>query len=225
MAAISGVWMATVALLALASFEAVARCRRPGGSWRRRWRPAGGCSSSPTATARDRTRGAGGCAGARPRLALDAVTAGYADEPAVLRDFSLSLEPGRRVALVGASGAGKTTVVNLLLRFLDPRAGTVTLDGRDLRGYRLEDVRRTLAVAGQDSHLFPPASVRTCGWLDPGPATTRSSRPCGAPASTSGWRRYPTGWTRWWARTGERSRADSASASRWPARSWSTRPS
>src|SRR5262249_2205392 len=52
------------------------------------------------------------------------------------------------------SGAGKTTVVNLLLRFLDPEHGRVTLGGRDLREYRLDDVRRAIAVAGQDSHLF-----------------------------------------------------------------------
>jgi ABC-type multidrug transport system fused ATPase/permease subunit len=63
------------------------------------------------------------------------------------------------VALVGPSGAGKTTVVNLLLRFLDPEAGRVTLAGRDLRDYRQEDVRRAIAVAGQESHLFS-ASVR-----------------------------------------------------------------
>ena len=72
----------------------------------------------------------------------------------VLDGVSLRLEPGRRVALLGPSGSGKTTVANLLLRFIDPEAGRVTLAGRDLRAYRLEDVRRAIAVAGQDSHLF-----------------------------------------------------------------------
>src|SRR5262249_19883251 len=67
---------------------------------------------------------------------------------------SLALEPGRRVALVGPSGAGKTTVTNLLLRFLDPEQGRVTLAGRDVREYRAGDVRRTFALAGQDAHLF-----------------------------------------------------------------------
>jgi thiol reductant ABC exporter CydC subunit len=93
-------------------------------------------------------------------VALEDVCARYAPgERAALDGVSLRLEPGCRVALVGPSGAGKTTVVNLLLRFLDPDAGRVTLAGRDLREYRQEDVRRAIAVAGQDSHLFS-ASIR-----------------------------------------------------------------
>jgi thiol reductant ABC exporter CydC subunit len=88
-------------------------------------------------------------------VALEDVRARYAPgERPALDGVSLRLEPGCRVALVGPSGAGKTTVVNLLLRFLDPEAGRVTLAGRDLREYRQEDVRRAIAVAGQDSHLF-----------------------------------------------------------------------
>jgi thiol reductant ABC exporter CydC subunit len=93
-------------------------------------------------------------------VALQDVRVRYPGQPrAALHGFSLRLAPGERVALVGPSGAGKTTAVNLLLRFLDPEAGRVTLAGRDLREYRLEDVRRAFAVAGQDSHLFS-ASIR-----------------------------------------------------------------
>jgi ATP-binding cassette subfamily C protein CydC len=93
-------------------------------------------------------------------VALEDVRARYGPgERPALDAFSLRLEPGCRVALVGPSGAGKTTVVNLLLRFLDPEAGRVTLAGRDLRDYRQEDVRRVIAVAGQESHLFS-ASLR-----------------------------------------------------------------
>jgi thiol reductant ABC exporter CydC subunit len=88
-------------------------------------------------------------------MALEGVRARYAPgEAPALDGVDLRLEPGRRVALVGPSGAGKTTVANLLVRFLDPEAGRVTLAGRDLREYRQEDVRRAVAVAGQDSHLF-----------------------------------------------------------------------
>jgi ABC-type multidrug transport system fused ATPase/permease subunit len=88
-------------------------------------------------------------------VAFEGVRARYVpDEPPVVDDFDLRLEPGRRVALVGPSGAGKTTVANLLVRFVDPEDGRVTLGGLDLREYRQEDVRRAIAVAGQDSHLF-----------------------------------------------------------------------
>jgi ATP-binding cassette, subfamily C, bacterial CydC len=88
-------------------------------------------------------------------VAMERVRARYPDAASpVLEDVDLRLEPGRRVALVGPSGAGKTTIANLLVRFLDPERGRVTLAGRDLREYRQEDVRRAIAVAGQDSHLF-----------------------------------------------------------------------
>ena len=93
-------------------------------------------------------------------VALEGVTARYAaHEVAALEGFDLRLEPGRRVALVGPSGAGKSTAVSLLLRFLDPERGRVTIDGRDVRQLRQEDVRRTFALAGQDTHLFD-SSIR-----------------------------------------------------------------
>jgi thiol reductant ABC exporter CydC subunit len=91
---------------------------------------------------------------------LEGVRAHYPGQPfPALDGVSLRVQPGERVALVGPSGAGKTTIVNLLLRFLDPEQGRVTLAGRDLRDYRLEDVRSAISVAGQDSHLFT-ASIR-----------------------------------------------------------------
>lgn len=92
---------------------------------------------------------------ARPALSLESVFARYApDEPLALNGVCIRIEPGGKLALIGPSGSGKSTVVNLLLRFLDPEEGRVTLGDRDLREYRQEDVRRTIAVAGQDSHLF-----------------------------------------------------------------------
>ena len=93
-------------------------------------------------------------------VALEDVTARYGrGEVSVLHDVSLRLEPGERIALVGPSGAGKTTVTNLFLRFLDPEQGRVTIGGRDVRTLRQEDVRRTFALAGQEAHLFA-SSIR-----------------------------------------------------------------
>jgi ATP-binding cassette, subfamily C, bacterial CydC len=88
-------------------------------------------------------------------VALEGVHARYAhEEHPALDGVDLCLPAGGRVALVGPSGAGKSTIVSLLLRFRDPEQGRVTLAGRDLRDYRQADVRRAIAVAGQESHLF-----------------------------------------------------------------------
>ena len=88
-------------------------------------------------------------------IELEDVSVRYAPgERLALDDLSLRLDPGRRIALLGRSGSGKTTVANLLLRFVDPESGRVTLAGHDLREYRLEDVRRAVTVSGQDAHLF-----------------------------------------------------------------------
>jgi thiol reductant ABC exporter CydC subunit len=93
-------------------------------------------------------------------VCLEDVRVAYSPEgPRVLDGACLRLDPGCRVALAGASGAGKTTVANLLLRFLDPDGGRVTIGGRDLRDLRQEDVRRAVAVAGQESYLFA-SSIR-----------------------------------------------------------------
>ena len=93
-------------------------------------------------------------------IELEDVSVRYAPgERLALDDLSLRLDPGRRIALLGRSGSGKTTVANLLLRFVDPESGRVTLAGHDLREYRLEDVRRAVTVSGQDAHLFS-ATIR-----------------------------------------------------------------
>jgi ATP-binding cassette subfamily C protein CydCD len=88
-------------------------------------------------------------------VAFEGLTFRYnpADPPAV-RDVSLAIGGGETVALVGRSGAGKTTLAHLLLRFWDPQEGRITLDGRDLRDYRLDDLRGLVALVAQDTYLF-----------------------------------------------------------------------
>jgi len=72
----------------------------------------------------------------------------------VLRDVSLEVPPGERIALVGASGAGKTTLVHLLPRFYDPTEGTVLIDGIDIRRVRLRWLRRQIGIVPQETVLF-----------------------------------------------------------------------
>ena len=130
----------------------------------------------------------------------------------MLDGFSLRLEPGGRIALLGASGAGKTTVVNLLLRFLDPERGRVTLGGRDLRDYRQDDVRRAIAVAGQDAHLFSASIRENVRLRGPRRATPRSSTRSIAPGSGTGSATSRTAWTRTWASRAVSSRRAAAAA-------------
>jgi ATP-binding cassette subfamily B protein len=90
----------------------------------------------------------------RGRVAFEDVSFAYRDEEWVLRDVAFAVEPGRSVALVGATGAGKTTVISLLARFYDVSRGRVTLDGVDVRALDLSQLRSSLALVLQDVHLF-----------------------------------------------------------------------
>ncbi|MFP6777887.1 MAG: thiol reductant ABC exporter subunit CydC, partial [Alphaproteobacteria bacterium] len=71
-----------------------------------------------------------------------------------LDGVNLTLAPGRTLALVGSSGAGKTTLANLLMRFWDPEEGTVRLNGHDLKDWRIDDLRAHIALVAQDTYLF-----------------------------------------------------------------------
>jgi ABC-type multidrug transport system fused ATPase/permease subunit len=92
---------------------------------------------------------------ANPSIRFEHVTFRYEEgrQPA-LTDFSFEIHPGETVALVGRSGSGKTTVVNLLLRFFDPQQGQIVLGGRDLRNYKLETLRAQMSVVNQETYLF-----------------------------------------------------------------------
>ena len=90
----------------------------------------------------------------RGRVAFEHVRFGYSADKPLMRDVSLVAEPGQKVAIVGATGAGKTTLINLLMRFYEVDGGRITLDGVDTRRMRVQDLRREFGMVLQDAWLF-----------------------------------------------------------------------
>ena len=90
----------------------------------------------------------------RGEVEFEHVDFSYIEGIPVLRDFSLKVRAGETVALVGATGSGKTTIVNLLSRFYDVQGGSVKLDGRDIRSYTVHSLRRNVGAMMQDTYIF-----------------------------------------------------------------------
>jgi len=86
-------------------------------------------------------------------VSFEAVTFAYDDEP-VLRNFSVAVNPGEVIALVGPSGAGKSTIIGLLNRFYDPQAGSILIDGHDIRTVTQESLHANMALVDQETFLF-----------------------------------------------------------------------
>jgi ATP-binding cassette, subfamily B, multidrug efflux pump len=90
----------------------------------------------------------------RPGIAFEDVSFAYNDTDFVLKNVSFEVKPGERVGIVGATGAGKSTIINLLLRFYDVTTGRILVDGTDVRDFELKDLRRMFSLVLQDVHLF-----------------------------------------------------------------------
>ncbi len=87
-------------------------------------------------------------------VVLDHVTFGYDPGKVILKDVSLYAKPGQKIAFVGSTGAGKTTITNLINRFYDIQGGSIMVDGIDIRHIRRDNLRRNIAMVLQDTHLF-----------------------------------------------------------------------
>ena len=87
-------------------------------------------------------------------VVLDDVTFGYVPEKTVLKHISLYARPGQKIAFVGSTGAGKTTITNLLNRFYDIESGRITIDGVDVKDIKRDTLRKNIAMVLQDTHLF-----------------------------------------------------------------------
>lgn len=91
---------------------------------------------------------------AKGAIDLEQVSFGYNPQHLILKDISLHIRPGEKIAIVGPSGAGKTTLIKLLLRFYDVTSGALKLDGRDVRDWNLHALRRNIVSIQQDDFLF-----------------------------------------------------------------------
>jgi len=104
----------------------------------------------------------------RGELTFSSVTFRYTDDREILRDLSFTLAPGQSAAIIGPSGVGKTTLLNLVPRFFDPSGGSIQLDGADLRSLRVRDLRAHVAIVLQEPILLPTSIAENIAYGRPG---------------------------------------------------------
>jgi ATP-binding cassette subfamily B protein len=122
------------------------------------------------------------CARLRGQITFDSVRFRFSEDVPVLEDVSFQISPGRICAVVGASGAGKSTIADLLLRLYDPDSGAISIDGRDLRNLRLRDLRKQVALVEQTPFLFHATIRENIAYGNPA-ATLDELRACARSAA------------------------------------------
>ncbi|MGB3117234.1 MAG: ABC transporter ATP-binding protein [Verrucomicrobiales bacterium] len=139
----------------------------------------------PGAVPLDRTRG---------ELSFDRVCFRFTPRDTVLQEVSLEVRPGERIAVVGPTGAGKSALIHLIPRFYDPDSGVIRLDGRDLREWRLSDVRRQVGLVFQESFLFRASIASNIAFGNPGATREQIERAARLAAAHEFIERMPLGY-------------------------------
>ncbi len=116
-------------------------------------------SSSENAVQMERAQG---------NITFEGVDFHYDPQIPILKNIDFEIKKGETIGVAGPTGAGKTTLIKLLLRFYDPSSGRITLDGHDLRDYNLQDLRRQIGLVSQDTYLFHGTVAENIGYALPG---------------------------------------------------------
>lgn len=107
------------------------------------------------------------CKKIRGEIEFDNLVFGYSDQKKVIKGFNLKIAPAQTVAFVGETGAGKTTIASLLLRFYDPLSGRILVDGIDIRQYKQQELRRNIGIVQQDVFLFSDSVTHNIAYAKP----------------------------------------------------------
>lgn len=107
------------------------------------------------------------CKKIRGEIEFDNLVFGYSGQKKVIKGFNLKIAPGQTVAFVGETGAGKTTIASLLLRFYDPLSGRILVDGIDIRQYKQQELRRNIGIVQQDVFLFSDSVTHNIAYAKP----------------------------------------------------------
>lgn len=112
-------------------------------------------------------KNAADCIKIRGEIEFDNLVFGYSEQRKVIKGFNLKIAPGQTVAFVGETGAGKTTIASLLLRFYEPLSGKILIDGIDIRQYKQQELRRNIGIVQQDVFLFSDSVTHNIAYAKP----------------------------------------------------------